>query len=199
MRWLSMFLAMALGPGLRAQQEEHPFIESFLLLEQQGRILVQWTMKGGSTCDGSAVERSTNGVQFAEVHRIEGLCGDPDAAVTFTWADADPPELSTLHYRIQLGTEGRSSTKSLPFQQLTRTEHRFFPSPTEGEATLLLKLPPSARVNLDVFDASGRPVLRRAGLQGAHHDLDLRHLASGPYTYVADSEGRRFTGRFVKE
>ncbi|MBK7944341.1 MAG: T9SS type A sorting domain-containing protein [Flavobacteriales bacterium] len=182
-----------------AQSDEHPFVESFSLSVLEGRIQVQWVMKGGSTCDGSVVERSTDGVGFEAVHRIEGLCGDPDVAVPFNWADADPPELSLVHYRIEFGAEGRSSIKSVRFDQLTRSDQRFFPSPASGEATLLLNVPASALVDLDIFDAGGRVVLANRALVGRKHALDLHRLPAGSYTYVVVADGRRFSGRFARE
>lgn len=199
MRGLVLLYAMALTARLHAQGEEHPFIESFTVAVQEGRALVHWVMKGGSTCDGSAVERSVNDGPFAVAHRIEGLCGDPDTPVAFSWADEDPPELSTLRYRIQLGTEGRSSVKTVRFEQLTRSAQRFYPSPTSGPATLLLRVPSSARVAIAITDAAGRTVLRREGVHGPRHELDLRQLPAGAYAYAAEADGQRFTGRFVKE
>lgn len=191
-----MMMAMVASPVYA--QDEHPYIESFTLTVQEGRVLVQWVMKGGSTCDGSEVERSLDGVHFSRVHRIEGLCGDPSVAVPFLWADAEPVELSTLHYRIVFGTEGRSSVKSVRFGQLTTSAQRFFPSPTEGMATLLLNVPASASVTLEIFDAGVRLASRSEQMVGREHALDLRGLPAGAYTYVAVADGRRLVGRFVK-
>jgi hypothetical protein len=182
-----------------AQPVEHPFIETYALTVQEGRVLVEWVMKGGSTCDGSAVERSIDGVNFIVAHRIEGLCGDPDVPVPFSWADADPPELSMLHYRIEFGTEGRSSVKSVRFDQLTRTEQRFYPSPTQGPATLLLNVPAGTVMDVSLFDAAGHLVMLKAGLVGRSQPLDLSRLPAGSYSYLAVADGRRFYGRFVRE
>lgn len=182
-----------------AQESEHPFIESFTLTMQDGRVLVDWVMKGGTSCDGSEVERSLNGVDFVRVHRIEGICGDPSVPVAFSWADDDPVELSTMHYRIVFGSQGRSSTKAVSFDQLVRSEQRFFPSPANSTATLLLKVPASAQVDLLIADAAGRVMLRREGLVGARHELDLFAFPAGTYNYVAVADGRRFEGRFVKQ
>lgn len=195
--WLCFFLFTAFW--LPAQDAEHPFIESFTLTVQDGRVLVDWVMKGGTSCDGSEVERSLNGVDFVRVHRIEGICGDPTVPVPFSWADEEPVELSTLHYRIVFGSQGRSSTKSVSFDQLVRSEQRFFPSPADASATLLLKVPASAQVDLLIADAAGRVMLRREGLVGARHELDLYAFPAGSYSYVAVADGRRFEGRFVKQ
>jgi hypothetical protein len=184
-------------PG-KAQSDEHPFIESFTLTVQEGRVLVQWTMKGGSTCDGSTVERSADGETFVPVHRIEGLCGDPEVAVPFSWADADPPELSTLCYRIVFAAEGRSSVKSVRFDQLNRSELRLYPSPTDGLSTLLLRVSASAQVELRVSDANGRLVIERLKQVGRSHVIDLAGFAAGSYAVTAIADGQRFDARVVK-
>jgi len=198
LRIAALAFAICLGLHGMAQSDEHPFIESFTLSVQEGRVLVQWTMKGGSTCDGSAVERSTDGETFVPVHSIEGLCGDPELAVPFSWADADPPELSTLYYRIVFASEGRSSVKNVRFEQLNRSELRLYPSPTDGLSTVLLRVPASAQVELRVLDSNGRVVFERLKQVGRSHQIDLTGFAAGAYAVIAIADGRRFDARLVK-
>lgn len=200
MRRLPVILLLACTGALRAQGgEEHPFLASFTVVPQEGRVLVEWVMRGGSTCDGAAVERSANGGPFAVVHRIEGLCGDPAVEVPFAWVDADPPELSELRYRIVFADQGRSSEKGVRFQQLTRSDLRIYPTPTAGAATLLVRASAAARVHLRVLDAAGRLVLEQPGLTGREHAIDLSGQAAGVYQVVALVDGRRLEGRVVKQ
>ncbi len=194
-----ILMAILTAVPLTAQDDEHPFIKSFDLTVLDGRILVAWTMQGGSTCDGSEVLRSTNGVDFTAMHRIDGICGDAQFDVPYTWMDDAPPEFSTVYYRIRLGPEGVSSIKSVDFDQLITSEQRFFPSPMRDEATLLLNVPASARVDLMIFDMSGRIVWEREGLVGREHRVQIPGARAGVYGYVARVEGRTFQGRFVKE
>jgi hypothetical protein len=84
------------------------------------------------------------------------------------------------------------------FTQLTQSDQRFFPSPMREEATLLLNVPASARVDLLIFDMGGRIVWEREGLVGREHRIALPGVQAGVYGYVARSEGRTFQGRFVK-
>lgn len=195
----SLLAVLFAWPALLAQSDEHPFIRSFDLTVLDGRVLVAWTMQGGSTCDGSEVLRSANGADFTAVHRIEGICGDATLDVPFSWIDDAPPEFSTLFYRIKLGNEGYTSIKSVEFTQLTTSQQRFFPSPMREEATLLLNVPASARVDLLIFDMNGRIVWEREGLVGREHRLALPGVQAGIYGYQARVDGRTFQGRFVKE
>ncbi len=198
-RLLSTVLGSFLAVLALAQGDEHPFIKSFDLMVLDGRIHVAWTMQGGSTCDGSEVLRSTNGSDFTAVHRIDGICGDAQFDVPFSWMDAAPPEISTVYYRIKLGNEGLSSIKSVAFTQLTTSDQRFFPSPMRDEATLLLNVPSSAQVDLLIFDMSGRIVWERHGLVGREHRIELLGVRAGLFGYVARADGRTFQGRFMKE
>lgn len=194
-----LLLGLALVPTvLLAQEVEHPFIGSFELRVLDGSIHVSWTMQGGSTCDGTEVMRSSDGQHFEAVHRMEGICGDAISDLPFAWIDRSPPEFRTVYYRIKLGAEGSSSVKSVNFAQLTAGDQRFFPSPMQERATLVLNVPASARVDLLIVDMAGRVVLEQAGLLGRSHSIELPQARAGMYAYIARSEGRSFQGRFIK-
>jgi hypothetical protein len=184
--------------GGLAHAQEHPFIAVYTLLELDGSIRIDWTIQGGSTCDGQDVERSTDGIDYTAVHRISGICGDPAFAVPYDWLDNAPPEFSTVYYRIKLGSDGYSSVKSVDFAQLTTTLQRFFPSPVRDQATLALNISSGDLVDLRILDASGRLVIEQLGAAGPVIVLQLFSLPQGSYTYLATSSGRRFVGRFVK-
>ena len=193
----TLLLAVA-APCTLYGQDEHPFIEDYDLTVLDGRIQVAWTMKGGSTCDGTEVERATDGVSYDVVHRIAGICGDPSVPVSFSWIDAAPPELSTLYFRIRMGFDGTSSVKQVVFAQLVTTEQRIFPVPVVDNATLLLDLPSSAMAEIRIHDAQGKLVLERS-VTGRSHLLQLSFLAPGAYSYTTTSGSRSFRGRFVKD
>lgn len=192
-----LLAAVAAGP-CHVHAQEHPFIARYELSALSGAVRVDWVLHGGNTCNGQDVERSTDSTTFVAVHRIPGICGDPSAAVPYVWVDPAPPELSKVYYRVKLGFDGYSSVKSIFFEQLRTEEQRFYPSPTTGEATLVLNVAIGAPVELAVHDVSGRSVLSVQGLSGPQLRLDLSALPQGTYVYRAVAEGRAFVGRFVK-
>ena len=195
-RPLACLLALSCIALLRAQ--EHPFIAAYTLTEQEAAVRIDWTIQGGSTCDGQAVERAVNGGPFEAIHVIEGICGDPTVARPYTFTDLDPVELSTLHYRVRLGTDGYTTVKEIRFEQLVTSAQRAFPNPAEEVIDLLFALPPTARMVVRVQDARGRTAWERTGIGGARVQVDLRGWAPGVYTYVAMGNGQRFSGRFVR-
>ncbi len=181
-----------------AKAQEHPFLGAFTLTELDGGVHVAWTIVAGGSCDGQEVQRSTDGLTFATVHRISGICGHPTEPVTYTAFDAAPPELSTVFYRIRLGAQDYSSVKRVEVTQLLTSEQRAFPSPALDRLTLLLNVPTSASVDLWVYAANGALVLQRIDVIGNRVDLDVSGLSSGAHSYLALADGRRFMGRFVK-
>ncbi|HQV52626.1 MAG: T9SS type A sorting domain-containing protein [Flavobacteriales bacterium] len=191
----SMVLVLCGNATIRAQ--EHPFIAHNELTELTGGIRVDWTIQGGSTCNGQAVERSADGINFTEVHHIEGICGDPTNAVAYQWFDESPPELSTVFYRIQLGFEGYSSVRSVEYEQIESSDQRFYPSPMNDVATLLLKVPFGTVVDLTIWNSSGQLVHQQT-TNGGKVDLVLPGLLAGVYTYQASGDSKVFKGRFVK-
>ncbi|HRH69772.1 MAG TPA: T9SS type A sorting domain-containing protein [Flavobacteriales bacterium] len=178
--------------------QEHPIIAAYTLTELEGGIRIDWTIQGGSTCNGQDVERSTDGVTFAQVHRIAGICGSTSNAVPYDWVDNAPPEFSTVYYRLKLGLDGYSSVKSIVFDQLTASDQRFFPSPMADEATLVLNIPSSSSFDLEIADSRGRAVFLRSAVQGNTIRFTLPGAAAGTYSYRATSGSRVFTGQFVK-
>ncbi len=192
-------LLFALVCSFNGIAQEHPFIATFELTELEGRIRIDWTMAAGTTCNGTEVERSTDGTSFAKVYRIDGICGSGTEPVPYFWLDEAPPELSTVYYRIKLGINGYSSVKSVVFDQLTTSDQRFFPSPMSDEATLILNISTSATMDVLVHDATGRIAFQRTGAPGPLVRISLVGHSSGVFTYRAESDGRVFTGTIVKQ
>lgn len=195
MRFATFILLLA--PFCLAAQE-HPLIASYELTELDGAIRIDWSIQGG-TCNGQDVERSTDAINFANVHHIEGICGGSGAPVPYNWTDASPPEYTTMYYRVKLGIEGYTSVMSVNFDQLTTSDQRFFPSPMNGEATLVLNVSGNAAVDLFIWDASGRMLQQLEGVPGPTLTIALPGAAPGVYPYRAISDGRVFDGRFVRE
>lgn len=192
------FIFLLCAAPLTILAQEHPIIAAYTLTEFDGGIRIEWTIQGGSTCNGQDVERSTDGVTFTQVHRIEGICGSTSDPVPYDWIDNAPPEFSTVYYRIKLGFDGYTSVKSIVFDQLTTSDQRFFPSPMTDEATLALNIQTSASFDLEISDSRGRAVFQRSAVQGNSIVFTLPGVATGTYSYRAMSGSRVFTGQFVK-
>ena len=196
---LALPIAGVLLIATSASAQEHPFLSEFTLTENTGSITLQWTLVAGSTCAGTKVERSLNGVDFSLVHEIFGVCGAIEQPVTYSWIDPAPPEFSTVYYRLQLGTNGSSSIRSLQFTQLVTTDQRAYPSPSSSMVTIAVRVAQQAEVDLRIWNSAGKLLIERIGEVGPTHEFNVKTLPAGVYTYDAVSDGKHFSGRFVKE
>ena len=194
-----LLVGLSLLCGQWARAQEHPFLSAFTLTENTASITLDWTLVAGSTCAGTKVERSQNGVDFTVVHEIFGVCGAIEQPVDYSWIDPAPPEFSAVYYRLQLGVNGSSSIQSLVFDQLVTTEQRAYPSPTADEVTIAVRLPQQAKVDIRLYDARGALVLERLGMNGPVHTLSLAAKSAGVYLYDVENDGRHFRGRLVLE
>lgn len=195
--YILVFLAVHLFAG-RAVAQEHPFLSTYSLTELPNGVLVNWTIYGGSTCDGQQVERSTDSLSFVTVHTIQGICGSPESSTPYTWFDPSPPELSKVFYRLKLGFDGYSSVKSVLFQQLNESVQRLFPNPVEAATTLVINVPLNTAVDLHIRNSTGSVVWERLAQPGPSIEMNLNALSSGLYFYQAEGNGRTFNGKFVK-
>ncbi len=183
-----------------ASAQDPSFVGTFTLTEiNSGGISVDWAIHSVNTCDGIDVERSTDSLNFTSVHHIEGICGSIDSPVAYNWFDADPPELTTVYYRLRLGFYGHSMVRSIFYGQLAESQQRIYPIPAREKVTVVLKVKPSSPIAVQLFDLIGQPVLVRNAASGPQVELDVSELPTGIYLYRAVAEGRTFTGRLVKE
>lgn len=192
-----VLLAALFGVGKVAAQE-HPFLSAYALTELPKGVLVNWTIHGGSTCDGQEVQRSSDSLNFTIVHLIQGICGSPESSTPYTWFDPSPPELSKVFYRLKLGFDGYSSVRSVFFRQLNESTQRLFPNPVELAATLVVDVPLNTTVDLRIHNAAGSVVWERFALPGPSIEMNLSGLPAGLYFYRAQGNGRSFHGKFVK-
>ena len=192
-----VLLALLFGVGKVAAQE-HPFLSAYTLTELPKGVLVNWTIHGGSTCDGQEVQRSSDSLNFTTVHLIQGICGSPESSTPYTWFDPSPPELSKVFYRLKLGFDGYSSVRSVFFRQLNESTQRLFPNPVELAATLVVDVPLNTVVDLRIHNAAGSVVLERLAQPGPSLEMNLSGLPAGLYFYRAQAAGRTFNGKFVK-
>ncbi len=177
--------------------QEHPFLAKFELKEGDGWVSVDWTMKAGSTCDGTRVMRSEDGVYFETVGRIEGICGDVAHQADYRYVDLDIPEMVTLYYRLDLGLNGPSEAKRIDLVRLNTVQHRFQPNPVADEGILFLRVEHDEQVEIQFFDVTGREV-RAMKASGGRHVVDVSGWPAGLYFYDAQAgAAMRFTGRFI--
>ncbi len=192
----SMGLLIGCIAALQIAAQEHPFLSEFKLSEADDAVKVEWTMVAGGTCVGTAILRSLDSLAFQPVGYIDGICGNIIDPVSYQFVDNTAPELSTLFYRLELGSSGSSSIKKIELQRLHSVAHRFQPSSVSDQGEILLNVDPEIPVQIDLFNAVGKQIGQVNG-RGGRHGIEVRGWDQGLYIYQVSIAGERSSGKFV--
>ncbi|HAW51895.1 MAG TPA: hypothetical protein DCX54_06130, partial [Flavobacteriales bacterium] len=107
---VALFLTLILELSAFPQQT---ILDRFQANTVDSQVYLSWTIKKGSTCNGIKITRSADSLNFVEIGRIDGVCGDASSAVNYSFIDATPLLNRKNFYRLDLGDVGPSEIISI--------------------------------------------------------------------------------------
>jgi hypothetical protein len=183
------------GPVLA--QGPHPILTEFALIRQYEGILLKWTIKGGSRCEGTRIFRAEGDGPFALIGSIEGICGGTDFNETYTYHDTLPASNRENHYRLEMGDLGFTETVTLFYDDFGPSGHARLTDPHTGTVTLLVSNARNVQLTVQLVDMNGRVAVQQQTVSNALV-LDTAHLPRGVYVYRISGEGvNPVTGRLA--
>lgn len=120
------------------------------------KVLLSWRIKAGNTCNGIEVYRSTDSVNYTWIGNVEGICGNLSFPVDYEFFDESPVPNAINYYKLNLGNNGFSRVASTWYFDLSERDHLLSPNPVMEFATLRFKNDSGLKVDLKVFDLSGK-------------------------------------------
>lgn len=175
--------------------QEHPFLSRFELQELQGAVRVEWTMIGGNTCFGIQIKRSLDGLNFEEVGRIEGLCGNVNEATNYSFVDTTPVSLVNHYYQLELGLNGQSSVQELVFDQVVGTSSIVvYPESSQG-IVIYSALPLDLSARFELYDMDGSVLTSGTVPEGNKIQLNKAMRAGSIYVYRILQNGVEVRGK----
>lgn len=119
---------------------QSPRIGSFFLEKTlRNQVIVNWSMKAGSTCPSLQVERKVNG-QFKLVYTYPSVCGEEDREVFYSWIDEAAPNYSVVEYRIKLDESEFTFPESIDLDSDLRSNKIvLYPNPVNSGDKLFVK------------------------------------------------------------
>lgn len=161
------------------------------------QVKVFWGVNSEISINRYAVERSQDGVTFAEIGSVNAK-GNTDTTARYAYYD-NIGSLGSALYRIrQITNDGGQTTTPLItfninsvngkyFSPLTFELQQNFPNPFNPTTTIQFQLPFSAKTTLTVYDILGRTIstMINENLQAGRHSVlwDSSNVASGIYFY----------------
>ena len=146
---------LLLASGLTVAQENHPFVKSINLFQQEDLVVLRWVIHGGNTCQGMKIHRGENEADFEQIGLISGICGSTDSDELYTYVDSSALANSYNYYRIEFGTKGFSEPEGLFFQQFGDDDILVLPDPINDRARVLFENDNHELAVLRVVDRNG--------------------------------------------
>lgn len=153
----------------------------FTAKSEEDAVRIDWTTLSELNNDYFSIERSTNGIDFEEVHRIAGS-GTTIQEMNYAWTDNDPLA-GTTYYRLkQTDYDGQYEIfhTVMVRRQRSNAQLKAYPNPTSSKITLTQVDTEHVRI----FNLSGQEVTDQVAmnhLDDSSLQLNLEHLNPGPF------------------
>ena len=161
-------------------------------------VLISFTIRGGVTCQGVQVMRSSDNINFVSIYDIQGVCGNLSFDETYNWTDATPHQNQNNYYRVDLGSLGISSDIiTVPFIKYNGSGYHMFPNPCKNDCRIYFSNANHAPHQYIIFDGTGS-VVYSGETDGDEIYVDSNLLSSGIYRFIVyQNSESRFNGNFV--
>lgn len=146
------------------------------------------------------IEYSRNGHDYTSIGQVEGL-GDSDTGHDYEFIHTNP-QAGLNFYRLRMisltGQASLSEVRKVIFDTKTQQLH-IYPNPASSMITLLLDTKDGERLNLKIFDATGRLVKQElTTIRNQHSELNIEKLSKGIYWVVGTLQnGKEFKSKLV--
>ena len=180
----SLLLVLVKTPQILFAQA---FIGDFRIAESDYKVLLQWIIREGNTCDGVRVYRSADSIFFEEIGRIEGVCGSPYSAVAYDFTDSVPLLNRKSFYRLELGNLGISETLSIMLVDFSANNYRVVPHPATSGSRIYFQNPRNQQHQLHFFSANGKTEAKLLTTD-AFFALSATKLRAGMHLFIIKNE-----------
>lgn len=189
--------------------QSHYLLDNLNAIKDKDRIILQWTIKKGSSCIGIGILRSTDAINFEVIGEIKGVCGSTEYAQAYHFIDENPIRNKSNYYVLELGFSGKTTPPlRIEYIELGTNKSKVIPNPMSGEGRIYFENPNNENHTLHIFDAVGKYVFKYNSNE-EYFTVNLSSLeeietaafnfnASRYFYYITDSNGKKVTsGYFI--
>ncbi len=193
-RYLLLFLIVFSGYTITAQS-----VFTDLHAAQFGdSILIDWTLKGGSTCYDMQLMRSDDSIAFESLYAVGGVCGGTEDQYYSFVDHSGLISGTTYFYKVEAsGGTISGETLQITFIDAGKFKLYLYPNPVDGRLTVTVdnRFNPSFLVEL--YSVQGNLLMRSIENQNLF-SIDLGHLAGSPCMLMITTEdGAVFEGQVI--
>ena len=167
-------------------------LDDFALDLNQGKVLLAWTIKSGSVCNGIQIYRSTieDSINFELIEDIQGVCGDMSSPVAYTFTDENPLQNQVNYYKLLLGGQEFSEVLGIEVLLIPSNSYLLKPHPIVSSSSLYFYNSNNNDVELKVFDDFGSVVYKNQ-TNSNRFILDSSMISSGLYYFTLENKSNK--------
>lgn len=167
-------------------------LDDFALDLNQGKVLLAWTIKSGSVCNGIQIYRSTieDSLNFELIEDIQGVCGDLSSPVAYTFTDDNPLQNQVNYYKLLLGGQEFSEVLGIEVLLIPSNSYLLKPHPIVSSSSLYFYNSNNNDVELKVFDDFGSVVYKNQ-TNSNRFILDSSMISSGLYYFTLENKSNK--------
>lgn len=171
-----LFIVLGVATEMKAQ-----FLSDFSALQHNNSIELNIAIAGGNTCNGISILRSTDGIVFAPIGGIAGVCGSSTEDVFYSFTDNNPVPNRNNYYRLDLITLGYTSIIKIHFIFFGENEILFYPNPMMNNSSVYLQTNNADVSSYRVNDRYGKLLKQVDGIRGNYFELTREDWPAGMY------------------
>jgi len=183
-----LFISFLIAFGYNANTQT--ILGDFDIDQSDGKVLLAWTIKSGSVCNGMQIFRSKDSVDFVLIEDIQGVCGDLSSSVSYTYTDQTPILNNYNYYKINFGGLEDSNILGIEVINILSNSYLLKPNPVTGVSDLYFENDNQSEVVLKVFDDFG-DVIYLKETQANKFTLDSTSFSSGMYYFSLENKTTR--------
>lgn len=183
-----LFISFLIAFGYNANTQT--ILGDFDIDQSNGKVLLAWTIKSGSVCNGMQIFRSKDSVNFVLIEDIQGVCGDLSSSVSYTYTDQTPILNNYNYYKINFGGLEDSNILGIEVINILSNSYLLKPNPVTGASDLYFENDNQNDVVLKVFDDFG-DVIYLEETQANKFTLDSISFSSGMYYFSLENKTTR--------
>ena len=166
-------------------------LDDFSLDLNQGKVLLAWTIKSGSVCNGIQIYRSSiDSVDFELIEDIQGVCGDLSSPVAYTFTDETPLPNQVNYYKLLLGGQEFSEVLGIEVLIIPTNSYLLKPHPVISSSSLYFYNSNNNDVELKVFDDFGS-IVYKDQTNSNRFTLDSSMISSGLYYFTLENKSNQ--------
>lgn len=167
---------------LSSTAQNQAVVDVFSATESNGVVYLNWRILAGGTCNGTNVLRSTDSLNYIEIGRIFGVCGDLSEPVSYSFIDEAPISNQRNYYRLELGPANFSETIYTDIIDLNEQAYQVRPNPIKTKAKIYFGNSNKQIQTLNIYNINGQK-LTTATSRDDYFEVDVQTVENGMYIF----------------